>query len=67
MLLATPIAASVDVEALLWIPRPIIVVPALPLGMAVNNGQFVAAAWEAYVGSAPDDNIFTTRMLLNGV
>lgn len=31
-LLALPIAASLDVERLLWVPTPQIVVPALPTG-----------------------------------
>lgn len=30
ILLAAPIAATVDVERLLWVPKPIIVVPAMP-------------------------------------
>lgn len=30
MLLASPIAATVDVEKLLWVPKPIITVPAMP-------------------------------------
>lgn len=29
-LLAAPIAATVDVEQLLWVPKPIITVPAMP-------------------------------------
>lgn len=31
LLLAAPIAAAVDVEQLLWTPKPIITVPAMPL------------------------------------
>lgn len=30
LLLASPIAATVDVEQLLWVPKPIVVVPAMP-------------------------------------
>lgn len=30
ILLASPIAATVDVEALIWTPKPIITVPAMP-------------------------------------
>lgn len=29
-LLATPLAATLDLEQLLWVPKPIVVVPALP-------------------------------------
>lgn len=30
LLLATPVAALCDVEHLLWVPKPFIIVPALP-------------------------------------
>lgn len=30
LLLAAPLAATVDVEQLLWVPKPIITVPAIP-------------------------------------
>ncbi len=30
LLLAAPIAATVDVEQLLWVPKPIVVVPTMP-------------------------------------
>ena len=34
LLLATPIAATLDVEKLLWVPKPIITVPArVPAGL----------------------------------
>lgn len=30
LLLAAPIAATLDVEKLLWVPKPIVTVPAMP-------------------------------------
>lgn len=33
LILAAPIAAVVDVERLLWTPKPIITVPAMPYGL----------------------------------
>lgn len=67
-LLSTPLAATVDVEALIWVPKPIIVVPAMevPLAYGRNNpnlGAMVAAAWEEYVGKALDDGIFSSQWL----
>lgn len=41
LMLATAAAESVDFEKLLWTPKPIITVPAIP----VNSGRFVAATW----------------------
>lgn len=37
LLLTSPLAAAIDYEKLLWVPKPIIVVPELP--------KFVAANW----------------------
>jgi hypothetical protein len=34
------------------------------VGVAINSGQNVAAAWEAYVGTDPTDNIFQRHWLL---
>lgn len=63
-LLATPLAATVDVEALIWVPKPIIVVPALQVGpVSSNMGALVVAAWEEYVGSEPIDEVFNLRYL----
>lgn len=31
LLLAAPIATALDVEKLLWVPKPIVTVPAMPL------------------------------------
>ncbi len=36
----------------------------LLVGVAINSGQNVAAAWEAYVGTDPVDNIFQRHWLL---
>lgn len=36
----------------------------LIVGVAINSGQNVAAAWEAYVGLDPTDNIFQRHWLL---
>lgn len=66
LLLATPLAATVDVEQLLWVPKPIIVVPAMPGyvfyggargGGKANIGRIIVAAWEDYVRNAPLENI----------
>lgn len=64
LLLATPLATVVDVEALIWTPTPMIVVPAMPTAAYYSTGQMVAAAWEEYVGSVPVDAIFNTYWLL---
>jgi len=36
-LLTTPIAATMDLEKLLWVPKPIIVVPAMPRALTMNQ------------------------------
>lgn len=57
LLLTTPLAATVDLEQLLWTPRPMVVVPALraaPLTLAeidavtrcVCQPAVLAALWE---------------------
>ncbi len=40
MLLASPIAAAVDVEQLLWTPKPIITVPAMPPRLMFHRDAF---------------------------
>lgn len=42
-LLATPIAATVDVEQLLWVPKPIVTVPAMPTDLAFHPDAFKLA------------------------
>lgn len=49
ILLATPAALTLDYEKLLWVPKPIIVVPELPLGL------LVAQAWEDVIKKLPID------------
>lgn len=51
LLTSAAVATTVDIEQLLWVPKPIIVVP--PLGANPNMGQIVAEAWELYVMSNP--------------
>lgn len=66
LLLATPLATTVDVEALIWVPKPIIVVPAFPMRpVNPNLGQTMAALWERYVGTEPADKIFNHYWLLS--
>ncbi len=63
-LLSTAAAATVDFEQLLWVPKPIIIVPAMPEALCgPYSGQMIAAAWEAYVNPDPEDNIFDRRLL----
>ena len=38
-LLSLPIAVQMDVEALLWTPSPIVVVPAMPQKFVVGSGM----------------------------
>jgi hypothetical protein len=67
-LLALPIAATLDVEQLLWVPKPIIVVPAMPTFGRHNIGEVVARAWEEYVGLMPVDTVFNLdRKFLRGI
>lgn len=66
-LLTTAAATTVDFEQLLWVPKPIIVVPELPwrrYGNNPNMGQLIAEAWEEAVGDMLEDNIFNHRWLL---
>lgn len=44
LLLAAPIAASLDVEKLLWVPKPIVVVPAMPKLMFHRDAFAMVAA-----------------------
>jgi hypothetical protein len=62
MLLATPIAMELDVEKLLWVPRPMITVPALPLsrmGLLIDDinrvtyQQIMPVVHDLYFGSTP--------------
>ncbi len=57
-LLGTAAASTVDFEQLLWMPKPIIVVPAMPCIGGINrspflfskiSGAMVVAAWDEYV------------------
>jgi hypothetical protein len=55
-LLAAGVAeAAMDVERLLWVPRPIITVPAMPV---LSTGEMIAQAWEAYVIEDARDSSF---------
>lgn len=65
LLLATPLAATVDVEALIWVPKPIIVVPAFPRGVNPNLGAMVASQWERVIGTMPVDEVFNHYWLLS--
>jgi hypothetical protein len=66
-LLALPIAATLDVEQLLWVPKPIIVVPAMPVNTRIT-GETVVRAWEEYVGLMPIDTVFNLdRRFLRGI
>ena len=38
------VGAEIDVERLLWTPKPIITVPAMPTGLPLGN-QFVTREW----------------------
>lgn len=78
LLLASPLAATVDVEQLLWTPKPIIVVPAMPRTGTIGaidratfsfwrNSSIVTAAWEEYVKATPEDNLLTRFHLLRGL
>jgi hypothetical protein len=57
--LALPIAATLDVEQLLWVPKPIIVVPAMPVSGRESIGAIVARVWEEVVGKMPPDSLFS--------
>jgi len=59
---AEAVAETIDIERLLWVPKPIITVPAMPSCRA-NLGKIVAEAWEAVVGSTPEDNLFATSWI----
>ncbi len=53
LLLAAPIAATVDVEKLLWVPKPIVTVPAMPLRFhrhAFNMVWPPVERWEVLYG-----------------
>lgn len=63
-LLATPLAATVDVEKLLWVPSPIVTVPMMPYE---SMGQLVARTWEELIRANPVDNIFNNYWLLNNL
>lgn len=65
LLLASAAASTLDVEKLLWVPKPMIVVPGIPSGQ--NIGAVVAAAWEEYVGKCPEDRVFNHFWLLENL
>ena len=54
-LLAAPIAATVDVEKLLWVPKPIITVPAITLDQinAITVKQIMPGIVDSFFKSGP--------------
>lgn len=46
LLLAAPIAATVDVEKLLWVPRPMVTVPAMPSILPMTLTDFHQLIWK---------------------
>lgn len=62
LLLSSAAASTMDVEKLLWVPRPMIVVPAFPNNP--NWGAIVAAAWEEVIKAEPIDDVFNHFWLL---
>lgn len=62
LLTSAAVATTVDIEQLLWVPKPIIVVPSL--GANPNMGQIVAEAWEKHVESFCLDGQFSRLWLL---
>lgn len=64
LLLASAAAEVVDVEKLLWMPKSIITVPAMPvLEYRHNLGQLVAETWEEVMAKHIHDP-FRDRWLL---
>jgi len=51
ILLASAVAEAVDVEQLLWTPKPIITVPGRVIGVdwGMSESQTIVAAWERVV------------------
>jgi hypothetical protein len=64
-LLAIPAMAALDVEQLLWVPKPIIVVPAMPMFGRHIIGEEVARAWEKIVGNRLYDNVFERDLFVS--
>lgn len=63
-MLGTAVAATVDVEKLLWVPGERTIF--LPTEIKpIWAGSIVAEAWEKYVGEMPTDNIFGEFWLLD--
>ncbi len=62
LLLSTPIAAELDVEKLLWVPKPIITVPTLPLAYgSIERATYVF--WRNQMGNPiPHDRIVAAAM-----
>ena len=46
VLLATPLAATFDVERLLWTPQTMITVPAMPVIVQPNISELMMLAWQ---------------------
>jgi hypothetical protein len=68
VLLSLPIAATLDVEKLLWTPSPIVVVPTLSLAHTEPNiGEICATIWERQFGALPADNIFSSRTFFHSI
>ncbi len=68
LLLSTPLAATLDYEKLLWVPRPIIVVPSIPSKL-INLEDILALELETIQENLitlfdRDDTFF--KMLKNG-
>lgn len=72
-MLGTAAAASVDFEQLLWLPKPIIVVPRMPMIGGITNstypfwrnkGHRVLLAWEGHVEELLDERIDLYKLML---
>lgn len=61
MMLAMPIAATLDIERLLWLPSPIVTVPALPA--SIDYAAIMMDAWNAKVGKNPVDTFYNNAHL----
>lgn len=58
ILLAAPIAATVDVERLLWVPKPIIVVPAMPSPQTIKKFiYYYGVDWVKWEGLDQDHSV----------
>lgn len=61
VLSAGAVAATVDLEQLIWTPSSQILIP----GPSQNLGELVAIAWEKSIGAVPEDTTFSDFWLLN--